>query len=121
MRVIIAGSRNIEDYARLEKVVKESGYDITTVISGTAFGVDRMGERWAHEHKIPIERFPADWKKYGKQAGYLRNVQMAEVADALIALWDGESKGTRHMIDIATRKNLRVFADCKPNPANPGA
>ena len=52
--------------------------------------------------------FPADWDKYGKRAGYLRNVQMAEYADALLAFWDGESRGTKNMIDEALSRGLKV-------------
>lgn len=59
-------------------------------------------------HNIPLELYPADWNGYGKSAGYRRNVQMAQVADALIAITNG-SPGTKHMIDIANEKGLKVF------------
>lgn len=65
-----------------------------------------MGERYAKENGIDLAIFPAEWDKYGKRAGYLRNEQMADHADSLIAFWDGKSKGTKHMIDIAKRKKL---------------
>lgn len=68
-----------------------------------------MGEFWALHHDIPVKKFPADWGGLGKRAGYLRNEQMADYADALIAVWDGKSKGTKHMIDVATVKELKVF------------
>ena len=55
-----------------------------------------------------MELFPADWKKYGKSAGYVRNSEMAEVAESLIAFWDGKSRGTKNMIDIAKNKGLKV-------------
>jgi len=103
MKVIIAGSRDIIDYSLVCDVIKESGYEITEVVSGTARGVDRLGERWANENNIPIEPFPANWKPNGifdKAAGYKRNRLMAEYADALIAISLNNSKGTRHMIDI---------------------
>ena len=65
----------------------------------------------------PIKRFPADWENLGRGAGYVRNVQMAFYADALIAFWDGESRGTKHMIDIAKEKGLmvRVIQDERTN------
>ena len=109
MRVIIAGSRNCIDPAHVFWAVDESGWTPTVVISGTARGADQCGEQWAECCGIPVEKFPADWNTYGKRAGYLRNEQMAENADALIALWDGVSAGTKHMIDIAHRKGLQVF------------
>ena len=64
---------------------------------------------WAATFSIPCEKYPADWDKYGKSAGYRRNEQMADNADSLIALWDGRSRGTKHMIDIAHRKGLKVY------------
>ena len=109
MKVIIAGSRDIEDYDLVCYAVATSKLDITTVISGTANGVDKLGERYATEHGIPIERYPADWQKHGKSAGYKRNQKMAEIADALIAVYDGVSRGTLHMVNIARDKKLKVF------------
>ena len=80
----------------------------SVVISGTANGADKLGEEWASIGNIPIERYPADWATYGKRAGYVRNAEMAEVADCLVACWDGESKGTGHMIEIAKKKGMPV-------------
>lgn len=109
MRTIIAGSRSISKLASIVKAVHDSGWTPTVVISGTASGADTLGEQWANLKGIPVERFPADWDKYGKSAGYRRNEQMADNAEALIAIWDGQSRGTKHMIDIAKRKGLKVF------------
>lgn len=109
MRTIIAGSRSINDIKDIEDAVKLSGFNITSVVSGCASGADYFGEKWAKNNKIKLVLFPADWKRYGKSAGYKRNVEMAKNADALIAIWDGSSKGTKHMIDIATSKQLQVF------------
>lgn len=78
------------------------------VVSGHALGTDRLGEIWAEHHNIKVTTFPANWQLHGKRAGYLRNIEMAEYADALVAFWDGMSKGTKHMIDIAKSKNLQV-------------
>jgi glycerophosphoryl diester phosphodiesterase len=97
-KVIIAGSRNIVDYSLVRDVVEFSPFIIDEVVSGTARGVDRLGERWARENDIPIRQFLADWDTYGKMAGFLRNRIMAEYADALIAIWDGSSRGTSHMV-----------------------
>jgi hypothetical protein len=79
------------------------------VVSGTARGVDTLGERWANENNIKVSLWPAQWDIYGKSAGYRRNEQMSNNSDMLIALWDGSSKGTKHMIDIAKRKGLIVY------------
>lgn len=109
MRTIIAGSRSIKDIKHVYDAISNSGIHITEVVSGTANGVDKLGEEWAEYHGIPIKQFPADWDKFGKKAGYLRNMEMSENADALIAIHDGYSKGTKHMIDIATRRGLSVY------------
>lgn len=108
MKTIIAGSRGIEDYGAVRSAIEASGFEITEVVSGGARGVDKIGERFARVNFIAIKQFIPDWKA-GRQAGILRNVQMAEYADALIAIWDGNSTGTKHMIDIATRKGLKVY------------
>lgn len=111
MRTIIAGSRSITDLSQVEAAIKNSGFDITTIISGAARGVDRLGEVYAEQNNIPIERYPAEWDKYGKSAGYRRNKQMVEVADAVIAVWDGTSKGTAHTINIAKAKSIPVHVE----------
>ncbi|MBE3087153.1 MAG: hypothetical protein IMZ64_13150, partial [Bacteroidetes bacterium] len=72
-------------------------------------GVDSLGEQWAIEHNIFYKVFPAQWHVHGHSAGYRRNLEMAMNADALIACWDGISNGTKHMIDIAEEKGLKVY------------
>lgn len=109
MKTIIAGTRTITDYDIVCRAVSASGFDITEVVSGTARGVDRLGERWAREHDLPVEEFPADWERYGRRAGPRRNSRMAVCADALVAVWDGESRGTKNMIDHAKHYGLEVF------------
>lgn len=111
MKTIIAGSRGITKLAILQEALNGCFFkhDITEVVSGTAAGVDRLGEKWANSQDIPIRRFPADWNTFGRSAGYIRNKQMAEYADAAIILWDGESKGTKHMIDLAQKMKLRTW------------
>lgn len=122
MRVIIAGSRNIEDFNLVLKAVKESKFDITEVVCGKASGVDTLGERWGKENSKTVKYFPADWKTYGKKAGYLRNVDMAKYAEAAIIVWDGKSPGSKMMADICKIKNFpTIFFRCKrmiqePNP-----
>jgi len=106
MKTIIAGGREFNDYDLLEQYCNT--HSITEVVSGCARGADRLGERYANKHDIPITKFPADWDKWGKSAGYRRNAEMASYADSLIAFWDGVSKGTSHMIDLANSKKLDV-------------
>lgn len=109
MRTIIAGGRNATNYSDLLKAISAIEWKPSVVISGTANGADKLGERWAIENNIHLEKYPAEWNKYGKRAGYLRNLVMSEKADALLALWDGKSRGTKHMIDIATKAGLLVY------------
>lgn len=109
MRTIIAGSRTIRDYALVKKSIEESGFKITEVVSGLALGVDTLGIAWAKENKIPVKKFHAYWDRNGKSAGIIRNNEMACYADALIAVYDGKSRGTAHMIKAANEKGLKVF------------
>jgi len=109
MKVIIAGARNISDQAIIFAAVASSPFVITEVVSGCAKGVDIQGEFWAARAGLPCKRFPADWNGLGIKAGPLRNQQMADYADALIAIWDGESPGTKDMIRRAEAKQLPVF------------
>ena len=108
MRTIIAGSRSVKHYEVVRKAIRDSGFEITKVVSGGALGADKLGEEWARDNQIPVQRFPADWTRHGKSAGPLRNIQMAENADALIAIWDGVSRGTKHMIEAAAQRGLMV-------------
>ena len=110
MKVIIAGSRGFSDFSLLfskcEEIL-ENQIDIE-IVSGTAKGADKLGEHYASLKGHSVIQFPADWDKHGKAAGYVRNKEMAEYSDALIAFWDGESKGTKHMIDLAQTKGLKI-------------
>ena len=109
MRTIIAGGRNITDYALVEAAVSECGWKITEVVSGTASGADSLGEQWALAHGVMLKQFPANWDRFGKSAGYKRNQDMAAYADALILVWDGVSKGSGHMLAIANAKRMRIY------------
>lgn len=79
------------------------------MVSGTADGVDKLGEQWAKGRLIPVEKFYPKWKLYGKYAGLVRNTEMARTSQALLAVWDGKSKGTAHMIHVAKKKGLLVY------------
>lgn len=103
-KVIIAGGREITDPALVERAIKESGFNVNLVISGLARGVDTLGKDYANKHDIDCARYPANWNKYKKAAGGIRNLQMGMVADKLIAIWDGESKGTKDMISLFKKR-----------------
>lgn len=110
-RVIIAGGRDFDDYQLLKATMDKLLCNITdeiTVVCGQAKGADTLGEQYAMEKGYAIDYYPAQWKLYGKRAGYLRNEQMAQNADALAAFWNGESRGTKHMIELAKRYGLKV-------------
>ncbi len=109
MKTIIAGSRNITDIHKLINAIDKIDWEISIIVSGAARGVDRLGEDYARLNNIPVMQYPARWAVHGKKAGYIRNLEMAHNAEALIALWDGKSKGTKHMIDIANMRKLKVF------------
>lgn len=110
MKIIIAGGRDFKDYNQLCRICDDilPQFQDVSIVSGTARGTDRLGERYAKEHGIKVERFPADWDKHGKKAGYLRNKQMAEYSDGLIAFHDHKSKGTKNMISEAQKEELMI-------------
>lgn len=115
-RVIIAGSRTFDNYELLCKKCDLffSRRKPTAILCGEARGADMLGKRYAIEHGIEVLYFPANWDRDGKSAGYLRNKEMAENADALVAFWDGTSRGTAHMINLAKEKRLKVrIVRCK--------
>jgi len=109
MKVIIAGSRQIEDRLALAKAIKQSGFEITEVVSGTSRGPDKLGESWARANDIPVKEFPANWAKFGNYAGPLRNSDMAKYADAAVILWDGQSLGTLNMIKNMDMRDKPYF------------
>ena len=99
MKYIIAGGRDFNNRAIMFPILSKQISNMSdTIISGDARGADELGAEWATHFQIPIQHFPAQWDKYGKSAGFIRNAEMGEEADALIAFWDGKSKGTAHMI-----------------------
>ena len=120
LRIIIAGSRDFNDYELLKKsaieiITKKTMLpDLTRIVSGGARGADTLGERFANEMGLEISRFIPDWDGLGKRAGYVRNAEMAKFAveddndGMLIAFWDGKSRETKHMIDLAKRYGLEV-------------
>ncbi len=111
--IIIAGSREFNNYdllcSKMDYLISNTNKTVV-VVSGAARGADKLGERWAKERGYRVEQYPADWDQYGKRAGPIRNKQMAEHANALVAFWDGVSRGTENMINIMKNleKSVRV-------------
>lgn len=110
MKVIVAGSRTISNYNFVKKAIELSiekkGWEITEVVCGMAKGVDTFGMRWAYENNVQVNKKPADWDLHGKAAGFIRNKEMAQYADACIVLYDGKSRGSANMIKQAKEHGL---------------
>lgn len=105
-RVVIAGCRDYENYKEAKEYIDFCLYEIRKeneiiIVSGGATGADSLGERYAEENGYKIEKHPAEWSKFGKRAGPIRNKQMAEIGDYVICFWNGKSRGTKSMIDFA--------------------
>lgn len=107
-KLIVAGSRGFDDYDMLKATLDHllQNKSEIMIVSGTAKGADILGERYAKEKGYSVNQKPADWKKHGKKAGYMRNEEMALFADACVVFWDGVSKGTKHMINLANKYDL---------------
>lgn len=111
MKVIIAGSRNFTDYQKLKKncdqILQEQNN--IQIVTGCHYkGADKLGIQYAHEKDFNLIKFPAEWNIYGRAAGPKRNNEMAIYADALVAFWDGKSRGTKNMIQLAKQNGLIV-------------
>lgn len=109
-RVIVAGGRDFNDYELLKNKLNIylSNLEDVTIVSGGARGADLLGEKYAKEKGLRLAMFPADWNTYGKSAGSVRNRQMAEYSDYLVAFWDGKSRGTSNMIKTAEELGLKI-------------
>ena len=110
-KLIIAGSRTAQRYHVIQAIHSLPPVNLAfvdTVISGCAVGADTYGELWARSVGAPVERYPAEWGKYGNYAGFMRNEYMASIGDELLAVWDGVSRGTEHMISVAHDFGLEV-------------
>jgi hypothetical protein len=124
LNLLVVGSRSVNSFRFVSKCIRNSIYDLRymdkippdeppqhyiRIISGEARGVDRMAKWYAKRFGFEYQGFPAEWKRYGPGAGYRRNKVMMQHADACIAIWDGESKGTQHSIKLAEQKGIPLF------------
>ena len=114
IRIVVAGCRDYDNYEEAKQYIDQCILRIRNtnkiiILSGCAKGADSIGERYALENGFEIERYPAEWKAYGKKAGPIRNRKMAEVCDLVICFWDGKSRGTKSMISCAEKLGKTVF------------
>ena len=114
MKIAIVGSRTFEDYNAMcsfieEKLATMEFTSIDAVVSGGARGADTLAERYAREQRLQMILFPAEWKKYGRRAGFIRNVDIIRESDICFAFWDGSSKGTAHTIQLCEELNKPYF------------
>ena len=109
-KVIVAGGRDFTDYTLLESTMQHllSEKSDIEIVSGVARGADSLALRFASQNNLPIRKFPANWNLYGKSAGFRRNKEMAEYADACVCFWDGKSKGTADMIRLSCLYELQL-------------
>lgn len=107
MRVAVIGSRGFNDYEKVKETL--SKINITLLVSGGAKGADLLGERYAKENNIETKIFIPDWDKHGKKAGFLRNTDIIENAELVVAFWDGESKGTLDSINKTKKQNKKLI------------
>jgi hypothetical protein len=108
MRLIVAGSRDYEDYATVAATLLQMEWFITEIVSGGCRGVDQLAIRWAKENDYKCTIFIPNWTVYHKAAGPIRNKKMAQYGDGLIAFWDGVSRGTKNMIDCALEVGMFI-------------
>jgi len=106
MKVAVIGSRGFDDYELVKTAL--SPLKITLLVSGGAKGADSLGERYANENNIETLIFKPDWEKHGKAAGMIRNTDIVNNAETIIAFWDNSSKGTAHSIGIAKKMNKKI-------------
>ena len=112
-KVVIAGCRDYNNYAQAKEYIDFCLSNIrktneVVIVSGGSSGADAIGERYAKENGFKLEKYPADWEKYGRAAGPKRNKQMAEISDYVICFWDNKSKGTKSMINYAKKLNKPI-------------
>jgi len=118
MRLAIVGSRNFNNKSLMAHYLamimlsyqdSELGVPDVEIISGGASGADAMGEKFAHIYQVPITVFRPKWNELGKSAGFIRNKQIVDACDMVLAFWDGNSKGTKHTIDLAKEAKKPTF------------
>jgi hypothetical protein len=107
MKVAIVGGRSFREYYLLEEVMDSlhKQHNFSAVVCGEAAGADSLGKVWAKRNNIPVISFKPNWDKFGRSAGHIRNCEMLEVSDKVVAFWNLFSPGTSHMINIACKND----------------
>ena len=108
MKVVVCGSRTIGNRYAVYSAIEDSGFTVSEIVHGDASGPDSIAGGWARSRGIPVKIYHADWESYGRAAGPKRNMEMAEYCDAVVAVWDGKSRGTKNMIYQAEQVNKPV-------------
>ena len=105
IKLLIVGSRSIEDFDLLGYIPPETDL----IISGGASGIDSIAERFADKHKISKLVLRPQYKIYGRGAPLKRNEMMVDLSDTVLLVWDKKSKGTKHTLEYAKSKNKLVI------------
>jgi predicted Rossmann fold nucleotide-binding protein DprA/Smf involved in DNA uptake len=121
VKLAVIGSRDFTNYLLLKAELEPFKDKIQVIISGGAKGADTLAEKFADEFGIPKLIYPADWDNLGKKAGFIRNKQIIDSCEAVVAFWDGKSKGTKHSIELAEKqgkpvKIIEINANNKNDP-----
>lgn len=116
IKLAVVGSRSFNDYSFLCEKLKQ--FDISEIISGGAKGADELAKQYAKENNINYREFLPDWENYGKSAGYRRNSLIINDSNEVVAFWNGESKGTKHSIELAEKQNKKVHIYWPENDMN---
>lgn len=106
MKVLIAGSKSVDDYALVADAMKNCGFTITEVVCGNARGIDTLGYRWAQTHGKRIKQIHADWDGDGTSLG---DSKLVQYCDAAVIIWDGQSRGTRRLVNAMIKSNKPYY------------
>lgn len=113
IKLALVGSRSFNDFELLKKTITEftfqNNFTITSIISGGCRGADQLAKKYSEENHIDLITFQADWGRYGKQAGFIRNHDIIKACDVCLAFYDGLSKGTAHDINLCSQYNKPCF------------
>lgn len=113
-KVAIGGSRNVDSIELVTEVLDQILVEDDIILSGNAPGADRMGEEYARQRDMECKIIPSEWNKHGLKATMMRNEVILKAADFVICFWDGQSEGTKHMLDIAKRAK-KLLAEVRPD------
>lgn len=109
MKVAVVGTRSFKDISILSNILNNHLKPGDIIVSGGAIGVDKMSEDWAKQNGYKTFIYLPNWKLYGKSAGFIRNKQIVDNSEYVIAIWNGNSKGTLHSINLAKEQGKKVF------------